>query len=529
MTAPADREFAILRRGEVRDLILANFRSGLRDLVNPETGQLFTEDEIQRATQKFSRWYNESQGTDDYAQGEQRRALFMNDQIRAERACTAWLVNFHGRLWDVSKLSATGGSGQVQTSAVPGTIIVGSTTIGDPTAYQARDATHNKLFQVWETETVDETGIATVTLVGVDTGKDTNLAVDAKLTWTRKDPNMQAQATVVDNDFEGGTDLETDAEFASRILGMMRHREGAGNDAQTRAWTRQSSNAIEDAFIYPCAFHAGSVLIAITQKRTGTGAGPLARIPTPVVLAQGIAYMTPPNSPVYPRPPHVLVTGVQPQSDDVMLLLTMAKGSAAGWADATPFPSYHSTYPYISTVTSQTDIKITCGGDAQLPGGASSLSGTNAPQIMVWNEAKSEFEKLNIESIEDEGSSVYHIILTGAQSFTLATAQVVSPYTPRHAIISGAVEAYFDERGPGQLFDLETDVRGHRCIRFPRIAETRPPRVGAEVVTRVIEALGGSCSDGDVGKIAYSMPVPPTDISVGPKMLVPGLVGVYVL
>ncbi len=529
MTTPADREFQVLRRGAVRDIILQNFRSGLRNLVNPETGALFTEDEIQRATQPGSRWYLQAQGDDDYAQGEQRRALFMADQIRAERASTSWLEDFHGRLWGLTKLPPTGGSGPASVEAIEGTYIVGSTTLGDPTAYQARDAAGN-VYQVWITAKVlaGDTSVE-VEIAAVDTGSDTNLETGDKLTWIKKDPNMKAQATVV-GDFRGGTDQETDAEFASRVQGTQRHREGAGNDAQTRAWTRQASNAIEDAYVFPCAFHAGTTLIAITQKRGGA-TDPKARVPSPPTLAAAIAHMTPPASTVYPRPPHVLVTGVTGEDCNVVLTLALPRGSAAGWTDVTAFPAYHATAPTVTAKASNIDFTITCPGDATLPGQAAlaTLTGDDAPQMMLWKQNSSEFVSLIITSVEDLGTNQFRVILSAAPSGGVSVGQIVCPDTARRAIVGQALAAYFDERGPGNLFDIDTDPRGDRCVRFPNPSETRPYRAGAEVAVRVIEALGGSSADAEAPTISKTQPTYPTLLTDGPKMLVLGTAGVYAL
>lgn len=535
MTAPADREFGVLAKGFIRDrIVLANFRNGLRKLVNPETGALFTEDEIARATQAKSRWWIEANAIDDLGQAEQRRAIYLSDQVRIERASTSFLEGFHGKLWDETKLPASGGSGSATVRAVPGTIVVGSSTIGDAAAYWARDPAGKK-YQVFTTVTTPAAiapaslGVAPITLAAIDTGDETNLEPGTVLTWITRDPNMEPTVTVT-SQFGGGTDVENDAEFASRLLGGIRHKQGAGNDPQMRAWGRKASNGIEDAFIYPCFLYAGSTLVAITQKRAGV-AGPDARIPSAGLLQAAISYLTPPASAVVPGRFFVLVTKTNKESSNLVLRLSMPKASAAGWTDAAPFPSYHATTPSITTVTSQTDIQITCPGDATLPGQAAgaTLSGANAPQLMVWNEARSEWVKLAVTSVQDLGSSVYRVVLSANPNFTLAVGQVVSPDVGRRAIIAGAVVEYFDELGPGDLFDTSVDPRGGRCVRFPRITEEHPFRAGAAVATRAIEALGGTASDATLASISLSTPSYPAVITSGPNMLVPGTVGVYVL
>lgn len=534
MTTPAEREFEVLPRGFVRDkVVLANFRNGLRNLVNPETGQPFGEDEIQRATQPKTRWYNEAEAIDQYTQGEQRGAIYLSDQTRIERASTAYLEGHHARLWaPEGRLAATGGSGTVNVPAVPGTIIVGSSTVPDPAAYQARDA-NGKRYQVFTTVVTPAAvppaaeGVAEVTMVAIDTGRDTNLEVGDKLTWINRDPNMSPEATVA-TDFTGGTNVETDGEFASRMMGTIRHKQGAGNDPQTRGWARKSSNAVEDGFVYPCFLHAGSVLVAITQKRAGVK-GPLARIPSPGTLAQAIAYLTAPGSPVVPSRVLLVVAPVNAEPSDFVVRLAMPKGSSGGWTDVQPFPSYHATTPSITTVNGDTDIEITAPGDAELPGGATILSGPAAPQLMVWNESESEFEKLAVSSIEDLGSNVYQVLLSAPASFTLATGQLVSPDMSRRTVVHDAITAYFDELGPGLLFDVNADPRGGRCVRFPRVTEEYFFRAGAIVASRIIEALGGAAADGTLASMSLTEPTFPTNLADGPNLLVAGAVAVFPL
>jgi hypothetical protein len=530
MTTPADREFEVMARGHVRDkVILANFRNGLRALLNPETGQPFAEDEIARATQAKSRWFIEADSIDQYTQSEQRGAVYLSDQARIERASSAYLEGFHARLWSPEgRLKATGGSGSVTVPAVAGTIIVGSTTVPDPAAYQARDGAGKK-YQVFTTVVTPTSGQASVTMVAIDTGTGTNLEVGEKLTWINRDPNMQPECAVAE-DFSGGTDTETDAEWSSRMIGTIRHKQGAGNDAQMRGWARRSSNAIEDGYVYPCALHAGSTIIAITQKRAGVK-GPTGRIPSPGTLAQAIAYLTPPGSPTIPARALFLVTPANGESSDFVVRLAMAKGSSGGWTDVQPFPAYHATTPSITTVTSPADIRVTALGDTTLPGQAAlaTLSGVSAPQMMVWNPGASEWEKLAIASVEDLGSNVYRVLLSAPASFDLAIGQIVSPDMVRRAVVQGAVTEYFDELGPGNLFDLNADARGARCVRFPRAVEERPFRAGAVLAARMIEALGGSASDATLASMSLTEPTYPTDLSLGPKMLVAGTAGIYPL
>lgn len=531
MTAPVDREFELMARGHVRDrVIMANWRAGLRSQINPETGVLFTEDEIQRATQPGSRWWIEADGIDLLGQGDQRRAAFLADQVDVNRANTAWLEDYHGRLWGKERLAATGGSGTVTVPAEAGTLIVGSSTIPDPAAYQARDAAGNK-YQVFSTVETPGTGSATVTMKAINTGSATNLETGDKLTWVTRDPNMGPVATVASN-FSGGTNEETDGEFAKRISDDVAKKQAAGNDAHFRAWARSASNSIEDAFIYPCALNAGSTIVAATQKRAGA-VGPLARIPSIANLAAAIAYLVPPASVVVPARVFVIVVPCVSEPVDFALQLGLSVGSDAGFADATAWPSYHATRPYVSSYTDKTTFSVTCTGDATLPGvpALSTLTGDDCPSLMFWHSASSSFVELSLSSITDVGGNVYNVVLSEEPEQDIAANDIISPLIARHAIISAAVEEYFDELGPGDLFDVSTDPRGTRCRRFPDTLDDFPSRSGGVLAVRIMEALGASASDAVVpsGFPTPSTPTYPTAIEDGPSLLTIDTVGVYEL
>jgi hypothetical protein len=367
-------------------------------------------------------------------------------------------------------------------------------------------------------------------------GRGTNPGTGNLLTWVTRDPNMQAQATVLTS-FSGGVDVETDGELASRIAGIVRHRPGGGNSSQVRQWARAVTSSIEDGFVYPCAFNAGSTLVCIVQKRGGAS-GVLARQPNTTVLANAIAYLTPPYSPVFNPRSFVLVTGWAPEYSDLVLRMTMAKGAKVGWQDARPFPSYNSVTPQIVAVEpTPTIFTMSCPGDATLPGAPSSLSlgavlGGVAPKLMLWDKANTRFAVASVYNIQDLGSSQYRVILNSLpDGLTPDVGMRVSPALDDNSakIVSQAIRDHFDALGPGELFDLDNDDRGGRCVRFVPAAEEKPYRAGALVATRVIEALGGTAADAELDSISQTVPSYPTNVLNGPNMLVCGHVGIYEL
>lgn len=517
MTTPAERAFAFFPRGQIRDDLLTEWRLGLALLTNPETGALFTQDEIAQATQQGSRWWIEADAIDLVGLAIQSRALYLADQVRVRRASSSWLRSFHGDLWlGEDPLAPSPGGGQVSAVAPGGTIFAGSTTPGDPGAVTYRDQAGLR-YQVKESVTVlGGASSATLTLVGIDTGPATNLRAGAILTLDQNPPlGAQSDATVSD-DFTGGLGRETDAEYADRIVSAIRHKQGAGNAAQMRAWARQASTAVADAYVYPCAMHAGSVLVALTQKRTATG--PERMQPGFAALASVTAYLVPPGSPVMPDGPFVVVTGFTPAPADVVLELALPRGAvASGWGDVTPWPGYSGAPAVVESVTDAQHFAV--HSDTGLP------PGVTAPQLMTWHLASSRWVRLDVTSVTDLGGGSFAVVLQGLGRL-LTVGDWISPDMARRDDLAATVEQYFDGLGPGEVVGA-SDARIDRAARFPEPGEAAPYRGGQAILTPVLDALGGSLADASLASMSVTVPPVPAETISGPGKLTLGRLAVY--
>jgi uncharacterized phage protein gp47/JayE len=535
MTAPDERRFAIKPRGWIRDnVVLQVFRNHLRSLTNPDTGAAFTEDEIALATQPGSRFYIEADSIDVLGQIWQRRGAWFADQVRPSRANTAFLEQYHGQLWlgDDPRLPATGGSGAVNAPATVGSIFPGSATVPDPTGIAAVATDPNGYrYQVLATVVTPVGGVAELQMQAIDTGLATNIELNTVLTWSSGQP-VGAEATAAvseDPAFVGGYDIETDSELGARIERRIRHRPAGGNSAHFIAWAERASVSIESSFCYPCAFHAGSVLVALLQKR-GSTVGPTARTNVGVaVMAAATNYLTPPASPVVPTRVHVLVTRCNPQSADVALKISMQQGAIGGWHDADPWPEYSAAYPevIVTNVASQTEFTVVAG--TELPGGAALLSGADAPQMMLWNPLTSRWVLLDVDEVSDDGGNEFTVTLNSVSSMTIAEGNRLSPYTEQLVSIAEATENYFDELGPGEVVDMDEDTRAARVARYPRPTSYYPYRAGQVMLARLIEALGGVTADAELSFISRSVPDLPGDIADGPNIITLGNLSIFAL
>lgn len=516
LQAPEPKNFPVFSVGAIRDQILQDWRLELRNQINPDTGQPWSEDEIARAIAPGSRWWIQANGDDQVCLALQQQGLTFADQVRIDRANTVWLRDHHGWQWGMSYRPASGGFGPAtnEDPVVAGTIYFGSTTIGDTAAFVVTDP-RGKRYQAYQTAVADGSGNVTINFLAIDTGKETNLPTGTIFTPSANIPLGHAGNFSTTDDFTGGVDAETDAEFAARLLERIRNKPGAGNRSQWREWAKEASSSIEEGFVYPCAMHAGSTLIAITQKRSNT-VGPLARIPNTAVLSSAISYLVPPGSNVVPGDVLTLVTGVSHLPTDIEIALEMPTNSTAGWRDLNPWPRRLMTGAKVTSVVSPTVFEMS----------ADTAPPTSIPRIMVWDVQTSKFVVLTGIIVSALGGGIYEV--EHAAGPVVQVGDYVSPLMGRYSTLQEALEKHFDAMGPGDVVPLD-DERAHRAFRYPMTSDEYPARLGRGVLNTLQDVLDGLISDSDLLYKSNTEPPIPVDPTDGPAMLTLGGVGVYPL
>jgi len=526
VTRPTERQFVVFARGQLREDMLRYFRIGLRGKIDPGTGQTITEDTIRRITAPGSRFYREADAIDLEGMAIQRRAEYTANQFRLDRASSRALRDLHGNLWEETPLPGTGGSGLVTAAATPGTTFLGSTTVPDPLAHVATDQAGNR-FQVLVGGQADAQGVATLTLKCIDTGESTNIDAGTELTWSNPPAGAQPKATAAAQ-FTGGTGAETDAEFSDRVHARVKKKPGIGNPAQVRAFARQASNAVEEAFVYPCTFGSGSFLVAITQKRANVP-GPLARIAGLTALTAVTGYLVPPGSPVIPPRVRVVVTTVSPEPSDLAVRLALPTSSLAGWADREPWPGFVTSSAVVTTVTDQQNFRVSA--DTGLPGNVASLSGGSQPSLMVWDEAAGAWKQLKVGSVTRVGGAGgagdFDVVLANGPQPPIAVNDIISPDMARRNVVAQAAQDYFDSLGPGEILDLGATSRGGQAFRRPEPGDEWRSRAGHPIVSWIGDGLGSALAGAYLASISLETPSIPADPIDGPNMLTLGKLGVY--
>jgi hypothetical protein len=540
-SAPDERLFVVFPRGHVRDrVILDAFRNRLRAVsANPETGVPFTEDEIARATQPGSRFYIDADAIDLYGQATQSRALIFADQLDVRRANSTFLRELHGPAWlgPDSVLPATGATGLVNARATAGSVFVGSTTIPNPIAAVATDPNGFR-YQVLVTAVTPASGSVLLLMRAIDGSSATNLRPGTILRWSQNQPLGAEPEASVATQFDGGFNQESDSAYADRIARRQRHRPASGNDAHFASWSEQASVAVERGFIYPIALNAGTVMVAVTEKRNllvTPPQGPDARIASAGTLADATGFLVPPGSPVVPRPVFVIVVTPTPQQSDLVLRLGMPKAAAGGWFDAGPWPSYSAAFPEVKVTAVPTATSFTVEADAPLPGGLFAMSQPNVPAVMLWNREVSRWVRLDVAGLVKIGNNVTFALNSAPGLFdtvfaprNIAIGDRLSPYTDRFGQIAFSLESYFDSLGPGELF-TSIDPRFSRGVRFPSRLQEFPSTAGQAVIGVLLEDLGGIATNAELTSMSRTDPDLPFNVIDGPGLVTLGHASLFPL
>ena len=517
----ASSRFPTYSRGQYRQLILSAWRADLRAYINPETNAAFTEREIATATAVGSRWYSEANAIDLALMQGQRRSVWLAQQAHEGTASSLWLKEYHGPRRGLSPLPATGGSGLVEATGIPGTTFSGSTTMGAPGIPRARDS-DGRVYQVIATQSIPSNAyVTTLSLRAVDTGNETNLAVNDTLTWLENAPAGSQSTVKVTQRFTGGYPQESMSDFARRISDDRRDRAGSGNWSHFRSWAREASVAVQDAFVYPCAKYAGFVLVCVLQKRPKGTLGPTGRLASSAVLTDVTTAVVPPGSANVPEHPVVQVVAHVAETTDMTITLSLPYGALSGWKDVDPWPHQGSgTATTVGTVTSQQSFQI------EIPAG-SPVPTANAPSMMFWHAGTSQFIPLAVSSVALNTGQVYDVTLASEPSQTIANGDYVCPDTNRRDFLNEAINAYFDHLGPGEVITLGVHPLSHRAFRHPKPSLQWPSEAGAAIIDWLGEALGSAMTDGTLVANSNAVPGRPSDPSDGPRLIVPGKIGVY--
>jgi uncharacterized phage protein gp47/JayE len=171
-----------------------------------------------------------------------------------------------------------------------------------------------------------------IAIVGIDTGKSTNLDAGEVLTWTSPPAGCSTTCVVASGGLTNGKDADTDARLRTRLLKLLQQPQNGGSWAHYRQWAEDSSAAVENAFVFPAYRGPGTVSIAYTiegnrdNDYARAGSAALTAVVQDAVVSQ------------QPEFADAFVTSVEHEDLALALKLTLpepavAGGEGGGWID----------------------------------------------------------------------------------------------------------------------------------------------------------------------------------------------------
>ncbi len=210
-------------------------------------------------------------------------------------------------------------------------VITSSSTVTIPADFQA-SAPNGKKYKTISQGTY-ATG-ASVDLIAIDGGPDTNQVAGTQLTWDSAQIGpLASKCTVGLAGLTGGVLADDNERLRERLLQHLAFPPVGGNWSSVVAWAEESTASVELAVCYPAVRGPSSYDIALT-KAGGDRTLPAA------ILATVRGYV----SGKMPGQESQNVTSVTAQRVDVVLQLRLslpqvAGGAGGGWRDASPWPA----------------------------------------------------------------------------------------------------------------------------------------------------------------------------------------------
>lgn len=379
------------------------------------------------------------------------------------------------------RLAATGANGYVIAQAAAGgaTVRRGAELRHDATSTRA-ECLATALYQ----------NGALIPIKCKDTGAGTNLAAGTVFKWVAPPPGLKATAIVFEdaegNGLTGGAPEETDDGIEARVRYEKANPAVAGNAAAyVKTMQETAGVAVEAAWAFPCIQGPGGNAVLFTVRPTGPGEN---RIPSALTVSQVVTNL----AAVFPGDDNIIATTITPQITDVTLRVRW-KRSAAGWADANPWPLWSATDPVlVSAVVDALVFSVTTTASSPVP----PIAGRS---IALWDRAERVFRKKRILSVS--GANPWEITVDTAAAasdttFVPFVGQRVSPWADDMLDVAAALVAHFDTLGPGEQADNYFDLGGVRERRTPpSTGDLYPKDLDANAVVALQEVPSVSSAD----------------------------------
>lgn len=319
---------------------------------------------------------------------------------------------------------------------------------------------------------------ASIPIVAISTGKDTNHAAGDVLRWVSTPAFADEKVTVGPGGLVNGIDAEDDEVLRGRLFARLQNAPRSGNSQHAAELAEAASPSVQKAFIYPAIQGPGTGAVAVTAAPTATNksrdlaSATLTGTVSPYVKGQ------------YPEHAEIAITTVTNVDADVAFGLVLPEaptasppGPGGGWLDGTPWPSINASTTWRCTVTGVTSTSVFTVDAVSSP--------TATVSRIMWL-SPYEWKLYSAVVIGVSGTSGAYVItldqpFVGIQSgcYIWPAAQNAQPYVD-------AVLAAFALMGPGEKTSNASALI--RAFRHPRPAAGWPATLGGHLTRAITSA-----------------------------------------
>lgn len=317
-----------------------------------------------------------------------------------------------------------------------------------------------------------------VDIIGVDTGKVTNLDAGEKLSWTSPPSGLASSCSVTSAGLVNGQDADTDARLRKRLYELLSYSQNGGSWAHYALWAENSSAAVEKAYVYPAAQGPNTLHMAITVE--GTAENDYTRTAT-TALVTSVAATVLAEQPEFAD---VLLTTVAHAGLTCALKLTVPNpiaegGPGGGWVDVTleRWPAALAGGPVsISSVVSSTSFVVNA-----------TATPVDGASIAIWS--TSDYEFLSAKVVSHSGSSGSYTIVLDRALPSVIPGDYVSPALEHHDTYAATILGHVATLAPGEKVTPGT-VPFARGYRHPATKDGFPSAITTRLTTDLQVAHG---------------------------------------
>jgi hypothetical protein len=342
---------------------------------------------------------------------------------------------------------------------------------------------------------------ASIQIVGIDEGTQTNLPESTVLTWTAAPPGSSATAIVGVGGLTDGVDAETDNDLLSRFIAFCTEPPGNGNAVHVNAIAEASTPGIV-SYCYPGFNGPATLKVVVARAPTATNKG---RDVDSLLLSGTIVPAIIGN---YPEHCDISISTVANVNCSIALGLSLSENQ---WLDAVRFPS---STTGITSVTSSTEFIVT-STVAPSPG---------ITHVAFLSHTDWTLYRAKVLTSVYGGSNLYTVTID--QPFpNVVAGDIVFPDCANAQNYCDAVLEYFADLGPGE----QTSVAGllPRALRRPKPGVSHPSTVTFNINKRLTNF--SEVQDSQTLTASPTAPAVPALLTTAPNVLVPYRVGFFEL